>query len=61
MKIKIFTKDGIAERELTQTEVLDMANRGELNAKKEVIRQELLNIIDLQTQMNIIKKYLELV
>ena len=58
MKIKIMTKDGTHEKELSKAEVKDYANRGYSEAKKEILKDDIKAASSIQAEVDAIKKFL---
>lgn len=58
---KIFhTPKGIIEREVTQEELIQLAQMGDKEAKKELAKQELKKALTSDKKLNVIIKYLNL-
>lgn len=58
MKIQEHTPQGVTERELSQEELVKFANYGNLDARKEIAKQEVLAALNNDAKIAAILKFL---
>jgi hypothetical protein len=58
MFIEEHFKNGITKRELSKEEINFYASKGSLDAKKEILKEEIINAKSIQEELNAIKKFL---
>jgi len=58
MKINAKTPTGDKQITLTQSEIEKLAELGDNEAKKEILKQEIAAAVDIQGEVNAIKKFL---
>lgn len=59
-KIKIHNKNGIVEKSFTDEEAQAIANRGNIKAKKYLLKKSLSNVQSVQEKLNLLLDYLGL-
>ncbi len=61
MKKIFYTRDGTIEKELTQTEIEAFASRGDIECKRELMRQRMKTAATAGEKIAIIGQYLGLI